>query len=199
MPLALGDSRLLASRSQTFCDLPKGESKPSDATPCSPLCRILGYSPDLDEEVINDAFFRAFKVWSDVTPLTFERLMDGEADIMINFGRNGSVLIVHRHQTRAAGLAPLFRIVRNHIYYAKKTHNIQGTVFIYTQDYKYFVKYWHRLSFTHVRIKLHPVFFTETGPEITDSNKYNVTILNIYSSAEVLNHGSIHPCSLPLK
>lgn len=53
------------------------------------LCRILGYSPDLDEEVINDAFFRAFKVWSDVTPLTFERIMDGEADIMINFGRNG--------------------------------------------------------------------------------------------------------------
>ncbi|KAK5934957.1 hypothetical protein CgunFtcFv8_020360 [Champsocephalus gunnari] len=50
--------------------------------------RILGYSPDLDEGVINDAFFRAFKVWSDVTPLTFERLMDGEADIMINFGRN---------------------------------------------------------------------------------------------------------------
>uniref|UniRef100_A0A3B3C9A7 72 kDa type IV collagenase n=1 Tax=Oryzias melastigma TaxID=30732 RepID=A0A3B3C9A7_ORYME len=50
--------------------------------------RILGYSPDLDEEVINDAFYRAFKVWSDVTPLTFTRIMDGEADIMINFGRN---------------------------------------------------------------------------------------------------------------
>uniref|UniRef100_A0A8C4DGU0 72 kDa type IV collagenase n=1 Tax=Dicentrarchus labrax TaxID=13489 RepID=A0A8C4DGU0_DICLA len=50
--------------------------------------RILGYTPDLDEEVINDAFFRAFKVWSDVTPLSFTRLMDGEADIMINFGRN---------------------------------------------------------------------------------------------------------------
>lgn len=50
--------------------------------------RILGWTPDLDEEVINDAFFRAFKVWSDVTPLTFTRIMDGEADIMINFGRN---------------------------------------------------------------------------------------------------------------
>uniref|UniRef100_A0A8C8A0D3 72 kDa type IV collagenase n=1 Tax=Oryzias sinensis TaxID=183150 RepID=A0A8C8A0D3_9TELE len=50
--------------------------------------RILGYSPDLDEEVINDAFYRAFKVWSDVTPLSFTRIMDGEADIMINFGRN---------------------------------------------------------------------------------------------------------------
>ncbi|XP_064191899.1 72 kDa type IV collagenase [Anguilla rostrata] len=50
--------------------------------------RILGYTPDLDEETVNDAFFRAFKVWSDVTPLKFTRLMDGEADIMINFGRN---------------------------------------------------------------------------------------------------------------
>ncbi|KAG5270064.1 hypothetical protein AALO_G00188260 [Alosa alosa] len=50
--------------------------------------RILGHSPDLDEETIDDAFFRAFKVWSDVTPLTFSRIMDGEADIMINFGRN---------------------------------------------------------------------------------------------------------------
>lgn len=58
--------------------------------------RILGYTPDLDEEVINDAFFRAFKVWSDVTPLRFERLMDGEADIMINFGRNGSASVIHR-------------------------------------------------------------------------------------------------------
>ncbi|XP_053472980.1 72 kDa type IV collagenase [Ictalurus furcatus] len=50
--------------------------------------RILGHSPDMDEETIDDAFFRAFKVWSDVTPLKFTRLTTGEADIMINFGRN---------------------------------------------------------------------------------------------------------------
>lgn len=53
------------------------------------ICRILGHTVDLDEEVTNDAFYRAFKVWSDVTPLSFTRIMDGEADIMINFGRNG--------------------------------------------------------------------------------------------------------------
>lgn len=53
------------------------------------LFRILGHSPDMDEETIDDAFFRAFKVWSDVTPLKFTRLTTGEADIMINFGRNG--------------------------------------------------------------------------------------------------------------
>nr|ABO86718.1 matrix metalloproteinase-9 [Ictalurus punctatus] len=49
--------------------------------------RILNYSPDLDASVIDDAFARAFKVWSDVTPLTFTRLYNGIADIMISFGK----------------------------------------------------------------------------------------------------------------
>lgn len=49
--------------------------------------RILGYTPDLDSETVDDAFARAFQVWSDYTPLRFTRIMDGEADIMINFGR----------------------------------------------------------------------------------------------------------------
>ncbi|XP_067095278.1 matrix metalloproteinase-9 isoform X2 [Osmerus mordax] len=49
--------------------------------------RILNYSPDMEESLIDDAFARAFKVWSDVTPLTFTRLYDGTADIMISFGR----------------------------------------------------------------------------------------------------------------
>ncbi|XP_042698459.2 matrix metalloproteinase-9 isoform X2 [Chrysemys picta bellii] len=48
--------------------------------------RVINYSPDLDASVIDDAFARAFKVWSDVTPLTFTRLQSGEADIMIQFG-----------------------------------------------------------------------------------------------------------------
>ncbi|KAM4610027.1 matrix metalloproteinase-9 [Polymixia lowei] len=49
--------------------------------------RILNYSPDMDAPLIDDAFARAFKVWSDVTPLTFTRLFDGTADIMISFGK----------------------------------------------------------------------------------------------------------------
>ncbi|GAA6106094.1 matrix metalloproteinase-9 [Tachysurus ichikawai] len=49
--------------------------------------RVLNYSPDLDASTIDDAFARAFKVWSDVTPLTFTRLYDGIADIMVSFGK----------------------------------------------------------------------------------------------------------------
>uniref|UniRef100_A0AAQ6A7C7 Matrix metalloproteinase-9 n=1 Tax=Amphiprion ocellaris TaxID=80972 RepID=A0AAQ6A7C7_AMPOC len=49
--------------------------------------RILNYSPDMESSLIDDAFARAFKVWSDVTPLTFTRLFSGEADIMISFGK----------------------------------------------------------------------------------------------------------------
>uniref|UniRef100_A0A087X893 Matrix metalloproteinase-9 n=1 Tax=Poecilia formosa TaxID=48698 RepID=A0A087X893_POEFO len=48
--------------------------------------RILSYSPDIESVLIEDVFARAFKVWSDVTPLTFTRLFQGEADIMISFG-----------------------------------------------------------------------------------------------------------------
>uniref|UniRef100_A0A671YV29 Matrix metalloproteinase-9 n=1 Tax=Sparus aurata TaxID=8175 RepID=A0A671YV29_SPAAU len=49
--------------------------------------RVLNYSPDMEIALIDDAFARAFKVWSDVTPLTFRRLFDGTADIMISFGK----------------------------------------------------------------------------------------------------------------
>lgn len=52
----------------------------------------MNYSPDLDRAVIDDAFQRAFKVWSDVTPLTFTQIYSGEADIMIMFGSQGDVL-----------------------------------------------------------------------------------------------------------
>ncbi|KAI3357388.1 hypothetical protein L3Q82_015820, partial [Scortum barcoo] len=49
--------------------------------------RIINYTPDMDMALVDDAFARAFKVWSDVTPLTFTRLFDGTADIMISFGK----------------------------------------------------------------------------------------------------------------
>lgn len=51
----------------------------------------MNYSPDLDRAIIDDAFKRAFQVWSDVTPLTFTQIYSGEADIMIMFGSGGDV------------------------------------------------------------------------------------------------------------
>lgn len=56
---------------------------------CVLSCRVLNYSPDLDSSITDDAFARAFKVWSDVTPLTFTRIYDQMADIMISFGTAG--------------------------------------------------------------------------------------------------------------
>lgn len=39
---------------------------------------------------VEKAFKKAFKVWSDVTPLNFTRLHNGTADIMISFGTKGN-------------------------------------------------------------------------------------------------------------
>ncbi|XP_030848086.1 matrix metalloproteinase-24 [Strongylocentrotus purpuratus] len=47
--------------------------------------RILNFTPDLTEAEVVDSFERAFKVWSDVTPLTFRRVFDVPGDIHIQF------------------------------------------------------------------------------------------------------------------
>lgn len=39
--------------------------------------------------MIDDAFARAFALWSAVTPLTFTRVYGREADIVIQFGVRG--------------------------------------------------------------------------------------------------------------
>lgn len=71
------------------------------------VLRILGYTPDLDSETVDDAFAQAFKVWSDVTPLKFSRIHDGEADIMINFGRWGMQIIIRRVDSYSGFLVEL--------------------------------------------------------------------------------------------
>uniref|UniRef100_A0A8B9PL18 Collagenase 3 n=1 Tax=Apteryx owenii TaxID=8824 RepID=A0A8B9PL18_APTOW len=48
--------------------------------------RIMNYTPDLSRAEVDRAFKKAFKVWSDVTPLNFTRIRSGIADIMIFFG-----------------------------------------------------------------------------------------------------------------
>ncbi|XP_062950277.1 macrophage metalloelastase-like [Cynocephalus volans] len=47
--------------------------------------RITNYTPDMKREDADDAIQKAFQVWSDVTPLKFIKVNQGEADIMILF------------------------------------------------------------------------------------------------------------------
>ncbi|XP_043854071.1 stromelysin-1-like [Dromiciops gliroides] len=47
--------------------------------------RIVNYTNDMKQSDVDAAIERALKVWSDVIPLTFTRLLEGEADIMISF------------------------------------------------------------------------------------------------------------------
>ncbi|XP_072467350.1 interstitial collagenase-like [Notamacropus eugenii] len=46
---------------------------------------IDNYTPDLAREDVDNAIKKAFKVWSDVSPLTFTKISEGEADIKISF------------------------------------------------------------------------------------------------------------------
>uniref|UniRef100_A0A8C6HI30 interstitial collagenase n=1 Tax=Mus spicilegus TaxID=10103 RepID=A0A8C6HI30_MUSSI len=48
---------------------------------------ILNYTPYLPKAVVEDAIARAFRVWSDVTPLTFQRVFEEEGDIVLSFHR----------------------------------------------------------------------------------------------------------------
>ncbi|XP_043548604.1 collagenase 3-like [Chiloscyllium plagiosum] len=48
--------------------------------------RITNYTPDLQSVDVDTAIWKAFMIWSEVTPLKFTRIHEGEADIMISFG-----------------------------------------------------------------------------------------------------------------
>ncbi|XP_061073207.1 collagenase 3-like [Conger conger] len=48
--------------------------------------RIVNYTPDLDKSDVDRAIRNALNVWSEVTPLKFKKLYEGNADIMIGFG-----------------------------------------------------------------------------------------------------------------
>ncbi|NXL68589.1 MMP7 protein, partial [Chordeiles acutipennis] len=49
--------------------------------------KIVNYTPDLPPKKVDNAIRRAFMVWSDVTPLQFQRVFKGHADIVIAFAR----------------------------------------------------------------------------------------------------------------
>ncbi|CAK7317434.1 MMP3 [Vulpes lagopus] len=47
--------------------------------------RIMNYTPDLPRDAVDSAIEKALNVWKEVTPLTFSRTDEGEADIKISF------------------------------------------------------------------------------------------------------------------
>ncbi|XP_005378044.1 PREDICTED: stromelysin-1 [Chinchilla lanigera] len=47
--------------------------------------RIVSYTRDLPRDAVDAAIEKALKVWEEVTPLTFSRIHEGEADVMISF------------------------------------------------------------------------------------------------------------------
>ncbi|XP_008828166.1 stromelysin-1 [Nannospalax galili] len=47
--------------------------------------RIVNYTQDLSRKAVDSAIEKALKVWEEVTPLTFSRIYEGEADIMVSF------------------------------------------------------------------------------------------------------------------
>ncbi|XP_001508976.1 stromelysin-1-like [Ornithorhynchus anatinus] len=47
--------------------------------------RIENYTPDLSQADVEFCIQKAFQVWSEVTPLTFKKINEGQADIMISF------------------------------------------------------------------------------------------------------------------
>ncbi|XP_007944199.2 stromelysin-2 [Orycteropus afer afer] len=47
--------------------------------------RIVNYTLDLPRDAVDSAIEKALKVWEEVTPLTFSRIYEEEADIMISF------------------------------------------------------------------------------------------------------------------
>uniref|UniRef100_I3MBV7 interstitial collagenase n=1 Tax=Ictidomys tridecemlineatus TaxID=43179 RepID=I3MBV7_ICTTR len=49
--------------------------------------RIENYTPDLSREDVDHAIEKAFQLWSNVSPLTFTKIFEGQADIMISFVR----------------------------------------------------------------------------------------------------------------
>ncbi|XP_029770527.1 interstitial collagenase [Suricata suricatta] len=49
--------------------------------------RIENYTPDLPRAEVDDAIDKSFQLWSDASPLTFTKIFEGEADIMISFVR----------------------------------------------------------------------------------------------------------------
>lgn len=57
------------------------------------IWRIENYTPDLSRTAVDHAIEKAFQLWSSVSPLTFTKVSEGQADIMISFVRGGKLFL----------------------------------------------------------------------------------------------------------
>lgn len=57
------------------------------------IFRIENYTPDLSRADVDHAIQKAFQLWSAVTPLTFSKVSEGQADILISFVRGGKLFL----------------------------------------------------------------------------------------------------------
>lgn len=61
------------------------------------ILRIENYTPDLPRADVDQAIEKAFQLWSNVSPLTFTKVSEGQADIMISFVRGGKLFWWHEN------------------------------------------------------------------------------------------------------
>lgn len=67
----------------------------SDVSLFFSILRIKNYTPDLPRADVDSAIEKAFQLWSNVSPLTFTKVFEGQADIMISFVWRGKLFLSH--------------------------------------------------------------------------------------------------------
>jgi hypothetical protein len=73
------------------------------------LLRIENYTPDLSKADVDHAIEKAFQLWSNVSPLTFTKVFEGQADIMISFARGGKQFLEHEKNSHLKLPQPILK------------------------------------------------------------------------------------------
>ena len=66
----------------------------------------MNYTKDLPRDAVDSAIAKALTVWEEVTPLTFSRIYEGEADIMIIFAVRGKTKTKTKTKQKQGGKEP---------------------------------------------------------------------------------------------
>lgn len=62
-----------------------------DVSVFSFMWRVENYTPDMSRADVEQAVRKAFQLWSSASPLTFTKVSEGQADIMISFVWRGEL------------------------------------------------------------------------------------------------------------